>query len=123
MFWSPFEEKKFGATTKSKVLNFSPQGYEYFGYDPLTYFSNEGGGEEGGSFHLEDNRDNEELEIEEFDEEEKQNREPVLEIDLDEVENCKAEVRQGKDQGRDILCKWSAKNWKHGIGPEMVRLP
>jgi len=77
-------------------------GYEYFGYDPLTYYSNEAG-EEGGSFHLEDNRE-EELEIEEFDEEEKQ-REPVLEIDLDEVENCKAEVRQGKDQGRDILCK------------------
>ena len=41
---------------------------------------------------------------EEFDEEEKQ-REPVLEIDLDEVENCKAGVRQGKDRGRDILCK------------------
>lgn len=77
-------------------------GYEYFGYDPLTYYSNEGG-EEGGSFHLEDNRE-EELEIEEYDDEEKQ-REPVLEIDLDEVENCKAEVRQGKEQGRDILCK------------------
>ena len=85
------------------VKHFLPQGYEYFGYHPLTYFSNEGGGEEGGSFHLEDNRE-EELGIEEFDEEEKQ-REPVLEIDLDEVENCKAEVRQGKDQGRDILCK------------------
>ena len=94
-----------GKTTKSGASKtfFFPQGYEYFGYDPLTYFSNEGGGEEGGSFHLEDNRE-EELEIEEFDEEEKQ-REPVLEIDLDEVENCKAEVRQGKDQGRDILCK------------------
>jgi len=76
-------------------------GYEYFGYDPLTYYSNEAGEEQ---FHLEDNRE-EELEIgEEFDDEEKQ-REPVLEIDLDEVENCKAEVRQGKDQGRDILCK------------------
>ena len=82
---------------------FFSQGYEYFGYDPLTYYSNESSGEEGGSFHLEDTRE-EELEIEEFDEEEKQ-REPVLEIDLDEVENCKAEVRQGKDQGRDILCK------------------
>ena len=30
---------------------------------------------------------------------------PEVEIDLDEVENCKAEVRQGKEQGRDILCK------------------
>ena len=80
------------------------QGYEYFGYDPLTYYSNEACAEEAGSFHLEDNRE-EELEVgEEFDEEEKQ-REPVLEIDLDEVENCKAEVRQGKDRGRDILCK------------------
>ena len=90
--------------SKSRALKnvFFSQGYEYFGYDPLTYYSNEAG-EEGGSFHLEDNRE-EELEIEEFDEEEKQ-REPVLEIDLDEVENCKAEVRQGKDQGRDILCK------------------
>ena len=93
-----------GRLSKAVPLeHFFSQGYEYFGYDPLTYFSNEGGGEEGGSFHLEDNRE-EELEIEEFDEEEKQ-REPVLEIDLDEVENCKAEVRQGKDQGRDILCK------------------
>ena len=80
------------------------QGYEYFGYDPLTYYSNEVCAEEAGSFQLEDNRE-EELEVgEEFDEEEKQ-REPVLEIDLDEVENCKAEVRQGKDRGRDILCK------------------
>ena len=80
------------------------QGYEYFGYDPLTYYSNEVCAEEAGSFHLEDNRE-EELEAgEEFDEEEKQ-REPVLEIDLDEVENCKGEVRQGKDRGRDILCK------------------
>ena len=84
-----------------KHVSFLLQGYEYFGYDPLTYYSNEAGEEQ---FHLEDNRE-EELEIgEEFDEEEKQ-REPVLEIDLDEVENCKAEVRQGKDQGRDILCK------------------
>merc|ERR1719334_2134562 len=47
-------------------------GYEYFGYDPSTYFSTEVCAEEAGSFHLEDNRE-EELEVgEEFDEEEKQ---------------------------------------------------
>ena len=97
---------------------FFSQGYEYFGYDPLTYYSNESSGEEGGSFHLEDTRE-EELEIEEFDEEEKQ-REPVLEIDLDEVENCKAEVRQGKDQGRDILCKWSSKKWNMEVVLKIV---
>ena len=41
---------------------------------------------------------------EEEDDDEKQ-REPVLEIDLDEVENCKTGVRSS-EQGRDILCKW-----------------
>jgi len=110
----PWEEmKKMGGRKSAELthINYTEilkqclaAGYEYFGYDPLTYYSNEVCAEEAGSFQLEDNRE-EELEVgEEFDEEEKQ-REPVLEIDLDEVENCKAEVRQGKDRGRDILCK------------------
>lgn len=84
-------------------------GYEYFGYDPLTYYSSEPGAD---SFHMGDSSvmmEEEEGELgieedEEDDDDEKQ-REPVLEIDLDEVENCKADMRSS-EQGQDvILCK------------------
>jgi len=75
-------------------------GYEYFGYDPLTYHSN--GFDDSAAFHNSHMDDGEEGEEEE-DDDEKQ-REPVLEIDLDEVENCKSGVRSS-EQSRDILCK------------------
>lgn len=82
-------------------------GYEYFGYDPLTYYSSEGL-EEYSSLSMGDNsvlmeEEEEVLAIEEEEEDEKQ-REPVLEIDLDAVENCKADVRNS-EQSHDILCK------------------
>ena len=45
------------------------------------------------------------LEEEDFEEEEEKHREPVLEIDLDQVEkNCGQVVSSG-EQSHDILCK------------------
>jgi len=81
-------------------------GYEYFGYDPLTYHAAEGI-EDSNCYVMGDTsilmEEEEVLEIDE-DEEDKKQREPVLEIDLDAVENCKADVRNS-DPGQDILCK------------------
>jgi hypothetical protein len=84
------------------------QGYEYFGYDPLTYYSSEPGAD---SFHMGDSsvmmeeEEEGELGIEEDDEDDddEKQREPVLEIDLDEVENCKADMRSSSQDV--ILCK------------------
>jgi len=81
-------------------------GYEYFGYDPLTYYSSEGldySSLSMGDGNVMMEEEEEVLAIEEEEEDDKQ-REPVLEIDLDAVENCKADVRNS-EQGQDILCK------------------
>jgi len=88
-------------------------GYEYFGYDPLTYYSNDHSSNDGldYSYSLGDNsvlmeEEEEVLAIEE-EEEDLKTREPVLEIDLDAVETCtknKPDIRK-TEQGQDILCK------------------
>lgn len=93
-------------------------GYEYFGYDPLTYHA-VGGMEDSGCYPMGGMDDSncyvmgdssimmEEEEVLEIDEdiEDKKQREPVLEIDLDQVENCKAKNVRSSDQVQDILCK------------------
>ena len=89
------------------------QGYEYFGYDPATYFSSDA---DENSFNQDSSFINEDghgtMSITDESQEGRESRgerqeQPVLEIDLDQVEDgCGKNVRRSEQN--QILCKWDS---------------
>lgn len=79
-------------------------GYEYFGYDPSTYFSSECSEEPNFGIMEDSSQATGLMDDTEMEEEELGRQEGVLEIDLDQVEACGNRVTAGSEQNQ-ILCK------------------
>ena len=93
-------------TTAEPLFDYLSQGYEYFGYDPATYYSSEQDNslQQECSYVIEDGH-NAGLEEDGGSSGGDRQEQPVLEIDLDQCEVTGQKQNVRRNDPKQILCK------------------